>query len=253
MSIFPKRVTKSENVIIHLKTLNDKKVKYLNYETTIYDPEGNEADKFKNSLISSNNREVYYYHKVKENEIPGKYHLKTNMYINGRIINSFTSVADFYYVDEIKVSNVEKYDDIVSFRLENMSDELTPYMIIDSSGTPLVIDELKEYETKDLNVTTLDVFIKYGNNFIQKIMKDNGLVPIKRNGLRWRPNNGKVEIFDENLNETCLFGIIETKIWINIDGINSIGDIAEKTGIEIKEIVLKIKEMEKRRFVRIAL
>lgn len=149
MSIFPKRVTKGENVIVHFKIKNNQKVKFISYEITFYDPIGNVVEVIKDTLLSCEEREVYFCHKVREDELPGKYYLKTKMYINGRVIGSFSSVADFYYVDELQVINTRDVNESESFIIKNIGMDMTPFQLINKEGIVLVEENFEPNEEKN--------------------------------------------------------------------------------------------------------
>ena len=135
MSIFPKHVTFGDNVIIHFKIENSKKVIQLDYKIDLFNPMGKKKRIIEKSIISSDIIECYYNYTVKENNfnIPGRYFLRTTMYINGRKSNSLSAEKDYFWIDRIKV-DLSEQQNLVDIVLLNESDCSTNFSILNEEG-----------------------------------------------------------------------------------------------------------------------
>lgn len=107
MSIYPKRISSEENLIIHLRFSNkSKKIQKLKYVLSILNP-NNKQIYFKedNLILGSNNeeyiKELYYSFFIDETYIPGKYNVIFYLILNGKKIESVTKDNDFFIVEKL--------------------------------------------------------------------------------------------------------------------------------------------------------
>ncbi len=249
MSIFPKRVAKCEDVIIHFKTVNAGKMKMLNYALTIIDSSGAVIDKFEGSQLAIGTREQYFSHYTSEQEIAGKNHARTKMYLDGRVIESFSSIADYYYVDDIEVREVEFIGELIYFALKNKSGEETPYQIIDTEGNVLTDELLPGNAKRKFQMNGQGLFLKYGNDFIKAIDAKEQRY-IKSNDIRWRIADGKVELFDEKRFEIVDVDDNAALIWLKCNGINQKESLARIVGLTEKIVTQYLEKLETMGLIR---
>lgn len=249
MSIFPKRVRKNENVIIHFKTHNIEKPKFIQYRIDIIDKDGNVVMEYENEEISNEVHETYYSFKPDNSMLGGKYHVRSKVFLEGRIIESFSSIMDYFYIDDIDVE-IKRKDDGIAFELKNRSGSRTPFFLLNRDGIVVEKGELEPLENRNYSFDQKPVFLKYGNNYIEKI-GDGINIFVKANTIRWRIINNSVEVLDETTYKLFQLNKLETSVWIMIDGINSVNDILSGLSIDNKENLDRILEkLENNRLIR---
>ena len=215
MSIFPKRVTYGENVIIHFKINSSNKPRFIEYSIDVFNPNGEKKNIVKKKGLFSNTVETYYCYVVNKNEynIPGQYFLKTNLYINGRKIYSLSAEMDYFWIDYIK-NSVILLDGEKCIELINMGDSEVPYNILDKNGTILKDDILQSKERIIIQKHHKEYYLKYGNNNIDRIGNQDEEILYKNVKLRWRQTEEGMEFYDEAKDRIISLNRNEAKVWL---------------------------------------
>lgn len=176
MSIFPKKVVKDENVIIHLKFVNEEEISFFHYVTRIISPSGKEITSWENSFMippgekgNPSKKELYYCVDSSLLIEPGKYLAKTNLYFQGKIIKSITAKNDCFYVERVSILNYKENENKVTFDIINDSDIETKINIIDRKGDILQEMVLNGNEKRTV-ISDASAFIRYENGTVQKIV-----------------------------------------------------------------------------------
>lgn len=249
MSIFPKRVTKNDNVIIHLKFINESSVtSCFDYITQVISPSGKIVKDWSDQFIMApkngegiNQKEQYYeINKDLLNEA-GKYTAKTSLYINGRIINSSTEKNDYFYVDDItyKIKSKNSQGKCCYLLTNNSLNSDVPFSLITDSGE--VINTGKIAAGKTIEVNSIDrLQLKYANNSIMMATTSSRYIKNKR--YDYRIINNCLQLFDDNTMELITLPNTIAFIWIKCNGIHTIDDLSAEAGLS-KKITKNIIEM----------
>ena len=250
MSIFPRKLTKGENCIIHLRFTNSSmKLKKLHYSLKILNPNGDEIKNIADDFILGNSmeefkKEFYYCFDTNSNTMLGKYRVIPSFYYNGVELKSQTANFDYFVVEEIKVDVVNDKE----YYLTNLSNEntLVEFIKIKNGKNEYSKYDIKGTEKVKFNFDADKIFIKYGNNFIEEIMKKNDKIYERKPELFWKKIDDKVLIYDDISNKKIILEKDESIIWNMLDGIHTNEDISKETNLSIHEIeVLESKWKER--------
>lgn len=231
MSIFPKRIRKNENVIIHFKIENIQKLKFIQYVIEIISEDGNIVKQFKKEEIFNEIHEIYFPFES-NNMVAGKYYVRSRAYLEGRVIGSFSSIKDFFFIDDISIEIENIYK--AKFYLTNNGNSVTPYSLLNKEGKVMDSGELEPFEKRIFLINGEPIFLKYANNHIEKVCSEEK-VYVKSNTTRWRIRQNCVEVLDEKRFNLFKLNKKETAVWLNIDGINSVDEIYSIVGFDNKE------------------
>lgn len=231
MSIFPKRVTENENVIIHLKFLSDnKEVKYFQFRTSIISPSGKVIKCWENGFYMSPKnynitavKEFFYCVEYSLLVEAGKYFAKTDLFLDGKIVNSRTEENDFFYVDKVEIHNTKYIDNMCSFELRNMADNNVFLKLLDKSHNLLETVILKPKQVCSFRIIKA-CYIEYENGTIKPI-KRNSIIYIKKVEYSWRINNNILEVFNDNTFEVFCLPNMLAYLWINCNGVNDMDEL----------------------------
>lgn len=258
MLIFPKKITKDESVIIHVRIKNyDDIVKYLQLRTYIEDPNGKIVKKFNKDFIlninSSNQEYKDFYFEFKPNKKSnlGKYTAKTNLYYKGEVLHSLTLENDYFYIEEIN-ANMVVGDKKKIVYIKNLSCEETLCNLI------LIKDNYKKIKTCKLlgnheqklefySNQFDDIYIKYGNNFCEKICKKNDAFYIRNNLYKWERIDDRLLLFNEK--KRIILNNISSYIWLCCDGLTSIIEIANYCEMNVKQMKKILKKLERKKLI----
>lgn len=240
MSIFPRRLTRGENCIIHLKFTNSSRIlKKLHYNLKILNPEGEIIKDVSDEFILGSNKEefkkeFYYYFNTDLKTELGKYRVIPTFYYNGVKLKSQTSNYDFFLVEEIEYKMVNDKE----YSLTNLSQEETRLEFIKHNLGKIEYSDciLKGNETKTFEFDSDRIFIKYGNNFIKEILKDEDIIYERKYDIFWKNVEDKVLIYIEDTGEKIILTEMESIIWKLLNGINTNKYISVKTGFDINKI-----------------
>lgn len=242
MSIYPKRITSDEQVVIHIKIVNeDIKVKHCKMVTYIVKPNKKItelAQKF--FVISNKEKEFYFTYVPKKNDIPGKYLVKTNLYTNGNISHSLTSKNDFFYIDKLSILSVDEDKDNLTISIKNKSSEKTPFELFDNDNTKKdIIDGLneKKYMFKKSN---FPIVLCYANNYCENISKTVE-VYAKKQDYKWRVDNNNLIVYNEK--KSYVLDNSLGWVWLSCDGIKDIQMLAEELELNKKDLKKYIKKL----------
>lgn len=252
MSIYPKRVTENENVIIHLKfSSEDKEIRYFHYITKVISPSGKEIVYWENNFImipgkeSQLSKKEFYYciNSYLLNEA-GKYLAKTNLYLDGKVINSQTEENDFFYVDKVTVHNYQNNSSKYSFLLKNEADNFVHIKLIDKYINIYkdIILQPKEELSFTLNKK---VFIMYENDMIISVYQ-NSKNYIKNSEYSWRIVNNDIELFNNETYEITILPNTLAYLWLNCDGINELSDLEKILDIDKDNLESMIHYLEEK-------
>lgn len=201
MSIFPKKITKNENVIIHLRFENpDNKNEIIKYYLNVINPNNKIIYSKSESILLGIDkekfiREIYHSIHIDDNFMPGKYKVEFYLTCRGVRVDSVTKNNDFFYVEEIKIKKEKE-----KIILINKSNEKTNCVLYKKDIKEDI--ELGELETKIINKDF--EFIEYGNHKIYPITNEkyyikNPSITIKNNSLYDVITGKKINIIDEDI------------------------------------------------------
>lgn len=195
MSIYPKNITKGENLIIHLRFNNTGiKNEIINYNLIVRNPNDNIVYNYSDKMFLGSKdfvREIYHSIKITNKFIPGKYIVSFFLMCRGVKIESSTKNNDYFYVE--KIDTRIKNNTII---LKNNSNVNTKCQVFNEYEKKEVV--LKANETRVIN--KLYKYIKYGNNMISIIDKAKGsyvknpYIKIIGTEIMDRENNKKIKI-----------------------------------------------------------
>ena len=248
MSIFPKRIKANENLIIHFKTQNIEKPKFIQYLIEIIDDNGKVVKNYYKEEISNSVHETYFVFTPDDSFAAGKYYVRSRVYIEGRIIESFSSIKDYFYIDKIDI-RIRKNEE-QTIELINTSTSTTPVLILNKAGNIVEQGELDAKEVRKILFDKDLVYIKYANSDIEKILVEEEIYA-KSKEIRWRIRNGHVEVLDEKTFNLYTLSTIETLVWMNVDGVNSLDDIKNNLNKENqRDIQAILNKFEKDNLIR---
>lgn len=243
MSIFPKRVTGDENVIIHLKFISDnEKMKYLYYRTRVISPSGNEikcwesgfymaAKKHSSSSIKEFFLCVEHFLLIEA----GKYYAKTELFLDGKVVNSRTEENDFFYVDKVEVQDYKRIDNMVVFEIKNMANNTVPIKIYNESDKLLDILTMQPKQGVILEYIGR-VYIEYKNGTILPV-KEKSLIYLKEKEFSWRIKNNIIELFNDNTFEAFCLPNKLAFLWLNCNGLNDLVELSRILEVDMNLIV----------------
>lgn len=164
MSIFPKKITYGENVIIHLRFINSKdNNRLIKYFLNVYNPKKELIYDTSESIIlgygENYYNEIYHSIMIQNDFLPGKYMVDFYLEVNGKKIDSLTKNNDYFYVEKLVFYKKRK-----KIFLENISDETTSCILYGNKKKKMVLEG-----NKIKNVNDEYQYIEYGNNQIFKI------------------------------------------------------------------------------------
>jgi len=131
MSVFPKRVTYGEYLIMHVLFYNnDPTIKRVKATLEIRKNEKKLMRIFqdKNFLVPQKGGiELYYPIKINKKLKPGKYYVSLKMIHNKEGFKSETKLNDFFYIDSFKIKKENKF-----IFIKNLSKENSPIRFVDN-------------------------------------------------------------------------------------------------------------------------
>lgn len=254
MSIFPRRLTRGENCIIHLKFTNSNKtLKKIHYNLKILDPDGIEIENILDNFIlgiskDEFKKEFYYCFKTKQNTKLGKYRVSLGFYYNGVLLKSQTSNFDYFVVEDVKVDVINDKE----YYLTNMSKENTiiDFIKIKNNKNFYSNYELKGLEKCKFKIDADKIFIKYGNNFIKEINEDLYKIYERKKELFWKNLDNKILIYNDISKKKTILENNESIVWNFLDGINTNLDISKSTKIDINQIETILKKLESEHLIK---
>ncbi len=187
MSIYPKNISKGENLIIHLRFSNKgKKNEIIKYRLYIQNPTGKKILKKENSIylgVNSNEfvRQIYYSVYISDKFKPGKYIVKFYLICRGSIIESSTKDTDFFYVEDVKYFNSNEKTYVHNKSLENVNIKL-----YDNNN---ISETFNIRGNSTLETTKAYKYIEYANNKFD-IIKEKKKIYIKNPSIKF--NNNKL-------------------------------------------------------------
>lgn len=252
MSIFPRKLTRGENCIIHLKFENTgKKPKNIYYNLTILDPNGEKVEDITNNLLlgCDNNefkKELYYCFKTNKDTILGKYRVIPTFFYDGMKYKSKTSNFDYFLVEEINVENVAKNE----FLLYNISLYATNIKILEKNGDNIISHEvtLKSHERLKLKSEAKQKFIMYGNNYIEQLINNEDIIYMRDPKVFWKKQDENIIIYTEE-DEIINLDNKYMKIWILLDGLRTNKEICELLNIKLKDLLILEKELINQKYI----
>lgn len=226
MSIFPKRVTYGDNVIIHFKIESTVKPRIIDYTIDMYNPKGEGKRIAQKSGLYADTVESYYYYTVVGDDysIPGRYFLKTKLYVNGRKVNSSSSEMDYFWIDKIKAKKTGSKEEC-RLQLKNLSDSMTPFQIINQSGDIVMDDVIEAYENRIISQENGEYYIRYGNHYLERIWNSGDVIFYRNNTIRWRPTKIGIDFLDEKNGKIISIDNQEARVWMIIGEGNSWNNI----------------------------
>lgn len=176
MSIFPKKVSHGEYVIVHL---NFKgifiKCKKISYCLNIFDPNNKLVCNLKNEIIMlGNNREyekqLYYPVFIKEDFQAGKYIVEFYLLVDDKKIISRTINNDYFIVEKINYSIDYKNKKLLLKNMSILDLSIKLFFEKEKERDEFLIS-LKKNEEKSISINDdiNNIFIMYGNDKIEKI------------------------------------------------------------------------------------
>lgn len=243
MSIFPKHVTKKENVIIHLKFINEStKTSLFYYHTQIINPHGKIIMEWNDKFIMSpkmdetlNQREFYYEVNGRFLTEAGKYLARTDLFINGRLMNSYTEKNDFFYVDDVAFCARRLDNGEYSFELFNLAgNSSVKCSLIKTDGTEVFAIELEPKKTWN-GSSKEELQLRYENHSIQqvRIMKRY----LKNPRLDYRVMESELQLFDDATLEVFSIPNALAFLWLKCDGLSTMEELAKM--LELDEKIVK--------------
>lgn len=254
MSIFPRRLTRGENCIIHLKFTNSSNIlKKLHYNLRILDPEGEEIRNISNEFILGNNvdefkKEFYYCFNTNEKTQLGKYRVIPSFYYNGVKLKSQTANYDYFVVEEIQIQTINDKE----YFLINLSAEETKVEFIKQKQNKIEYTEymMKGKEKQKFNFDSERIFIKYGNNFIKEILNDRDIIYERDYKIFWKKVEDRIFIYKEDTNEKIMLSEKESIVWQLLNGINTNRYICNITQLDIIEVNKIEKNLEENLLIK---
>ena len=195
MSIYPKKVTKNENVIIHLRFENpDNKFEIIKYRLLISNPNEDIIYSKQDTFILGSDIDKYVkqlYHSIfiTDEFMPGKYKVIFYLTCRGVKVQSVTKDNDFFLVENISI--VHKNDNIELINNSKEKVECYLYKNSDNQKTKIILNELEK-----IIIDNSYKFIEYGNNKIIPICPKNKMCYIKNPDIRIK-NDELINIDDE--------------------------------------------------------
>ncbi len=232
MSIYPKRVTTGENVIIHLRFQNNgKREELVEYHLDVY----NSLDelifnKIDNILLGKENYlyETYQSVAIDKSFIPGKYRVSFSLLCRGNVIQSDTKDWDQFYVEEVLC-----YKDKNSIYIYNPSNEEVSIKLIGKKNKSI---NLKG--KKDLIIEGSYDYYCYGNNKLFPIINKNGDIYQKKCSIRIQ----KDSLYDINTDKSYYLSNDDLERFHNLDLFVSKKDIIGLENFFIKVNKRKVKK-----------
>lgn len=183
MSIYPKKVTKNENVIIHLRFENpENKFEIIKYRLLVSNPNEDIIYKKQDTLLLGSDSDKYIkqlYHSIHITDefIPGKYKVIFYLTCRGVKVLSATKDNDFFLVENISIVN--KNDNIELINESKEKTECYLYKDNDNQKTKMILNGLEK-----IIIDKSYKFIEYGNNKIFPICSKNKKCYIKNPDIR---------------------------------------------------------------------
>ena len=228
----------------------------IHYNLKILNPDGEELKNISDSFIlgTCNNefkKELYYCFSETSDAKLGKYRVILNFYYNGTKIKSQTSNFDYFIIEEIKVDVVNEKE----YYLTNLSKEKIniDFIKVKDNINFYSSFELKGLEKHKFKFDVDKIFIKYGNNFIEQIKRENCKIYERKKKLFWKNLDNEVLIYNEELKQKIILDKDESKIWRLLDGTNTYIDISRITNLDINKIESIMKKLEKNNLIQILL
>ncbi len=161
MSIYPKRISNGENLIVHLRFSNSGQEIYnVKYVLSVLNPNKKEIFLKEDNIILGTGKEgfsknLYYSLYINNKYKPGKYIVNFYMICNGQVINSDTRDNDYFYVEKLKYYNFK--DKTVIY---NMSNEKTSFILHKGKTS----NEFTINGNEKINLEDKYDYIEYSNN-----------------------------------------------------------------------------------------
>ena len=161
MSIFPKKISNGENLIIHLRFSNKaQKIHNIKYVLSVLDPNKKEIFLKEDNIILGIGKEgfvkqLYYSLYINNNCKPGRYIVNFYIICNGQVIYSDTKNNDYFYVEKLKYYNSKNKTVI-----HNISNEKTLFILYKGKESKCFNINGKE----KLNLEDKYDYIEYANN-----------------------------------------------------------------------------------------
>lgn len=244
MSIFPRKLTRGENCIIHLKFENTgKKPKKILYNLTILDPNGDKvtdiSDKFLLNCDSNSifKKELYYSFNTSQNTALGKYRVIPTFYYDGMKYRSRTSNFDYFLVEEINVESIGNNE----FLLKNESPYRANILLKENKHNNCFINNivLEGYEKRKIKTDAEQKFIMYGNNYLKELFDIEDIVYMRNSKMFWKKNKEKIIVYTKE-DKVKILDDKYLNIWILLDGIRTNKEICNLLQLELDEL-LKIE------------
>lgn len=176
MSIFPKRVSSGEYVIVHLNFKGIfTKNKKISYCLNIFDPDNKQICNLKNEIIMlGNNKEyekqLYYPILIKKDFLAGKYIVEFYLLVDGKKILSRTINNDYFIVEKIDCNIDYENKKLV---IKNMSSLDTAIKLILEKDCKfdeeLILLNSDEEKHILIDSEVNSILIMYGNDKLEQI------------------------------------------------------------------------------------
>lgn len=183
ISIYPRKLTKNENCIIHLRFNNfGKNVEVINYLLKIYNPLNKLVFSKKDKVLLGTDKsnfikDLYNNITIEDDFIPGKYYVEFIISCKGNKYISTTKETDFFVVEQLDFY----IDDNNILHIFNLSNESIKFILYneDMNKENFLLDSKSKIELNGKYK-----FIEYGNNEIFVIKNKRTLYYLKNPNIK---------------------------------------------------------------------
>lgn len=197
-----------------------------------------------------NSRHFYFYYDIPEEAPLGKYEILSEVFIDGIGYESNTKDSDFFFVEELTISNVSSIDKGYVFEAKNHSPESCPIMIVEyfSESISKKVLNMEPLESKRITCSK-DVCLFYNESresipitlSSKKVFRNPKFFALEKedDGVK------KIYVMDSsNNNDAYIFEDSYLEIWEKSNGsisANELKKIDEKVYLEMKNRKLIIE------------
>lgn len=265
MSIFPKKITHNESVIIHVRIMNDDNIaKFLQLKTYIENPNGKIIKTFKKNFILGTNslnktfKDFYFEFKPKKADIAGKYLARTDLYYKGEVLHSLTIDHDYFLVEKLKISKFNQINDnSCKLIVYNKSSEETEFSIenlnsLKRTKEHYIVQPFSSIEVCCSLKKMPNLYLKYGNEHYERLYSVNSkFIFYKNPRYSWIQVGNNLKLTRGN--RKVILNNFDSYIWLCCNGINTISEIAEECNESKITIIKKILYLKIKGLIKISI
>ncbi|RJE72571.1 hypothetical protein [Reichenbachiella sp. MSK19-1] len=191
-------------------------------------------------------RHYYFTYKVPKNAPLGKYHLISEIHINGELRLSKTAADDFFFVEKMSSKKIEKFNDHHQALIFNHSPEKTPVKIVGciptlegKMQTTVNVFEMGGYEEKKVPLTTSLSFLLYNEerqviplqeSFTNFLLRNQQISPLNKSG-------GDIYLFKKENTEAYHLNESQRILWQKANGLLKTESLTKNERMLLEEMV----------------